>query len=415
MRLEPAMYSSRSGLEVHGAALNIVGDNIADANTVAFRRSRAEFADIFSDFQKEALDGGNGVSTVVVRSLQQGGTIENTGRSLDVAINGQGYFVVGEKDAPLYSRAGNLAFDKDGFLVNAQGLPILGYAPNGTELGPIDINAVELYGSATTQVGMFGNLNSSSPIKNVPAAPTTFAELNDAASFSQEVQVVDSLGKEHSLRMYFFKTAGNTWTVSSYIDGEDVGGVAGSPVAAGAPATLNFGPDGKIAAANTEAAQMNLQLNYVGGADVGNVVVDLSSFSQFAAFNGLTALTQDGVSASRIKGYAMGEEGQVYAVLEDETKALVGTVSLALFPNEDGLGRLGNNLFFANDVAGERTLTKPGQDGTGSLRGSALERSSVDLGTEFIDLVLFQRGYQANSSVFSNITNLIKDTIGLMR
>lgn len=415
MRLESAMYSSRSGLEVHGEALNVVGDNIANANTVAFRRSRAEFADIFSDFQKDSVESGNGVSTVVVRSLQEAGTIENTGRSLDVAINGQGYFVIGDKEAPVYSRAGNFSFDKDGFLVNAQGMPVLGYAPNATELGPIDINAVELYGSATKQMGMFGNLNSSSPIVPVPAAPTTFEELNDAASFSQEVQVVDSLGKEHSLRMYFSKTAGNTWNVSSYVDGEDVGGVAGSPVAAGAPATLTFGPDGKIAAADSAAAQMNLQLNYTGGADVGNVVVDLSSFSQFAAFNGLTALTQDGVSASRIKGYAMGEEGQVYAVLEDETKAQVGTIALALFPNDDGLSRLGNTLFAANEAAGDRTLTRPGQDGTGNLRGSALERSTVDLGTEFIDLVLFQRGYQANSSAFSNIASLIKDTIGLMR
>lgn len=415
MRLESAMYSSRSGLEVHGEALNVVGDNIANANTVAFRRSRAEFADIFSDFQKDAVESGNGVSTVVVRSLQEAGTIENTGRSLDVAINGQGYFVIGDKEAPMYSRAGNFSFDKDGLLVNAQGLPVLGYVPNGTELGPIDINAVELYGAATTQMGMFGNLNSSSPIVTVPAAPTTFEELNDAASFSQEVQVVDSLGKEHSLRMYFFKTAGNSWTVSSYIDGQDVGGAAGSPVAAGAPATLNFGPDGKIAAADSAAAQMNLQLNYAGGADVGNVVVDLSSFSQFAAFNGLTALTQDGVSASRIKGYAMGEEGQVYAVLEDETKAQVGTISLALFTNDDGLSRLGNTLFAATDAAGDVTLARPGQEGTGNLQGSSLERSTVDLGTEFIDLVLFQRGYQANSSAFSNIASLIKDTIGLMR
>jgi flagellar hook protein FlgE len=261
MRIESALFASREGLQSHGIAINVVGDNVSNANTVGYKNSRVEFADLFAEggegHRTQSLDPiGNGATVARIRQEHTAGIIDNTGRPLDAAIDGNGFFVVGDPTQPEYTRAGNFGTNTAGVLVDASGRPVLGFSatPPGEgevqTLGEINIQNVESTGTPTTAAAMFGNLAASDDITiGVPTNPASFREIGQAANYTSNLTVYDSLGLAHELTIAFYKTGVSQWTVQAYTDSSEVGtagATPGVPVQVGANVNMTYGPDGLI-------------------------------------------------------------------------------------------------------------------------------------------------------------------------
>lgn len=413
MRIESAFYSSREGLQAHGQAISVVGDNISNANTVGFKGSRIEFANL--------LEVGSGVQVQRVRQDSESGVVEQTGRSLDAAIEGGGYFVVGDTDQQYYSRAGNFSISADGNLVDSSGKSVLGFKDGSTTLSEINLFSLPTAGTPTANAAVTGNISSQKTVvAGAPANPASFEALADASSFTGTMTVFDSLGQSHDIMLAFTKTAataggGSTWVAQAYIDGGEVGGTEGTPVQLGANATLAFDGSGLI----TEASQANAVITanpaYGNGATTGAITINLAQMTQFATGSQLSGITQDGKGAGGVKDFRFDSDGSLYAIRDSGTETLVARLPIATFRNVDGLDRVGANLFTATEAAGTRVLGTAGEGNSGSLEGGALERSTVDLASQFVDLVLYQRGYQASSQTLSAANDLLKSTLGLIR
>lgn len=421
MRLESALFSSKEGLNAHGQALSVVGDNVANANTIAYKTSRVEFADLFAlgkdgGATAQLPRAGSGVAVARVRQIHETGVLEATSRALDAGIAGDGFFMVGDVEAPLYTRAGNFSINPEGLLVTSEGESVLGLQGTGTTLGTLNLKNISATGTPTSLVTLFGNFDSLSEVATVPTAPATFNEINEAASFVvPSLSVYDSLGASHNVKLAFFKTDVNTWEAHAYMDGGDIGGTAGVPVEVGTATTLTFSPTGAIEEANQEAAKMTVNAAYSGGADAGNFTIDLSSFTQYAGTSQVNSLSQDGKSAGNVKTYEFRPDGKIMAILDTGSTVQIGTLQLAQFPNVDGLERAGNALFRKGASTGDAVISNPGEAGTGKIEGGSLERSTVDVANQFVDLVLFQRGYQANSQTLGATSQLLQATIQLIR
>lgn len=420
MRLETALLSSREGITAHGQAISVIGDNIANSNTTGFKQSRAEFDDLMAEVPDDRGAGvvsgaGNGVSVGRVRTIYEPGMVESTGRELDVAIQGGGFFLVGDPTAPQFTRAGAFQIDKDGYLVNGSGLRVLGYmAADQTALTPINMFDVKTAGVATTALKLFGNINGATADVAVPQNPATFRDLTKDASFSSSNSVYDSLGARHDIQLTYFKTGAYSWTVQAHVDGEDTGGTKGQPVLLG-QTTLTFDGTGVVPAANQAAAVITANPAWANGAAAGAFTIDLSSFTQYAGSSQIVNTSQDGQSAGDVQSYAFEKDGKIYANLDSGSSVLLGSLPLATIRNVDGLVRSGSSVFSKGETAGETTIGRANSGSRGALAGRSLERSTVDIASQFVDLVVYQRGYEANSNALSAANDLIKGTIALLR
>jgi len=426
MRLETALNTSRSGLDAHGKAISIVGDNVANANTTGYKQSRPEFEAMISDAETSSENQsisstGSGVNLANVRQIHQSGLIESTGRTLDLSIDGQGFFMV-SPDATnpssnvTLTRAGNFLINKDGALVTQDGRYVIGSATNetGAALSILDFSKVGSAGTATTTGAIGGNVSSSSDITVAPTKPATFSEISKLAAFSAPISIYDSLGAAHEMSLYFFNSGKGVWTAQAYTDGAEVGGVAGTPTLVGELKNLTFGPDGLIPEANKAAATMTLATTFTGAA-ASSVVLDLSGFTQNASGSVERSFTRNGAGAGAVEKFEIASDGKVSAILSSGTRADVGYIQLGNVPNVDGLERAGHNAFTETDSTGTRVTGTATQGGMGGIVSGALERSTVDISEQFVNLVIYQRGYQANSQILSAASQLIRDTIGLVR
>lgn len=423
MRLESALYTSREGIGAHGNAIAAIGDNISNVSTPGFKEQRVEFANLVADGISGGTTAltestGSGVKVSMVRSLHTPGAIEPTGRALDVAVDGEGFFVVGSAATPRYTRAGNFSIDADGNLVTGSGAQVLGFPVTagvpGTELGAINMLNFDINATPTTTAAISGNLNSTVPVGTAPANPASFTELAAASSFVTGLDVVDSLGANHAVTLSFTKTAANTFTVQAYIDGADVGGVAGTPTQLGT-VDITFNATGTIDEASKAAAQMVLTPAFAGGAAAGNITLGMGEFTQYASTSTLGAVTQNGLQSSSLANFEFEDSGNVVAVLSNGERVTIASLGLATFNNTDGLQKQGDNLFVASASAGTADVGAANTGARGSLQGSALERSTVDLANSFTTLVLMQRGYQANSRIMGTVDQMLDQAISLLR
>jgi len=414
MRIESALYTSRAGLDAHGGAISVIGDNISNSNTTGYKSSRSEFADIFANQSDAIPTAGNGAIVQKVRQLHATGTVEFTSRALDVAIAGNGFFMIGDPAAPTYSRAGNFSISSDGTLVNGEGDPVLGYQQDGTTIGTLNMSNVSAGVTATSAINVIGNLSAAEAIKVAPNAPTTFTQLKEQSSYIQNMEVYDGQGATHNVTVAYTKTAANSWVAQAYVDGSETGGTPGQPVLVGTSA-LNFQADGLIAEANQAGTNMQINIPYANGAAAGSMTLGLGSFTQYASLSGVTSVTQDGKGVGEVETFEFDKDGAIQAVLSNGQRVKIGNLALATFTNVDGLNRVGTTTYAAGDSVGEIIINKAGSSGLGTIEGASLERSNVDIANEFVNLVVMQRGYQANSQVLNSANGIIKDTIQLMR
>lgn len=419
MRLESAINTSREGITAHGQAIAVVGDNISNASTPAFKRGRAEFADIMGQIadSKNAEvrpSSGNGAFIRRTRLNFDAGAVDFTGRALDVALTGNGFFLVGDPAAPMLTRLGNFQVAADGMLQTQGGEAVLGYQGEGVELVPINMLQVNIQATPTATLELFGNIDAGLSPTTPPPPGSTFAEINSAATFVASQSVYDSLGERHDVTACFFKNSANQWTVQSYVNGSETGAGANVPVLVG-EVTLTFNANGQIDEADAAAANIQGTINWANGAAASNLTIDLKAFTQYAGGSRITNSTQDGRGGGDIQAYDIDAVGGIYALLGSGERAQVGTLPVAIVQNVDGLRRQGGSLFSTTNLSGAMEVGVAGQGGSGELVPYSLESSNVDIANQFVDLVIYQRGYQANSQVLSAANEILKGTIALIR
>ncbi len=432
------LFSGRSGIASHGTAISVVGDNISNANTVGFKTARAEFQDLIAGGQTSGKIVGSGSSTSAVSTIMDQGTLEFTGRTLDLAIDGNGFFAVASGNSRYYTRAGNFKVDASGYVVNQNGLQVLGFPANGTgALEAINVNTISQGSIATNAVRISGNVDASAdivaladiPVTSMagaaPASTTTYAELNDVAEFSTVVEIFDSLGAAHTASFFFFHTDVNEYTVRAYVNSDEVdpsGTATGLPrqitlaggTAVNGSIVMSFDGDGsRNNGPAVGAYDLEASIAWNNGSDASTIGISLDPYTQYSSVSNVSAITQDGQGVGTVGSLNIEKNGDIFAILTNGQTAVIGTIGLVNFSNPEGLIRVGNQLLQQSPVSGEPIAGEPGSGVFGKLQSGSIELSTVDIANEFVKLITLQRGFQANSRIINTINSLLNEIIQL--
>jgi flagellar hook protein FlgE len=398
-----------SGLNAASADLKVTGNNIANANTVGFKQSRAEFADVFAvayaGISSTAIGSGVRLSSVTQQFGQ--GSIDFTGNGLDLALSGRGFFVMNEANgARTYTRDGSFRIDREGYVVNAAGsrlqsYPVIdestGLVNRGT-LADLRLSSTEAPPSATTRIE--AQLNLSANAADLSAIP--FDSSDPATySFSTSVGLFDSLGQSHVATMYFRNVGPLQWETHLTIDNDVVG----------TPQTMSFDANGALLDP-VDGVQFGAYLPDNGAAEL-NPVFDFSNATQFGEDFSVNSLSQDGYSSGRLTGVDIDPSGIVYARFTNGQSMSLGQVALADFANPQGLQQIGGNAWAETYAAGDPVLGAAGEGDLGVVESGGLEASNVDIATQLVNLITAQRNYQANAQVISAADTIAQTIINL--
>jgi flagellar hook protein FlgE len=422
MGLNSALFSSVSGLNSTSTAITVVGDNIANVNTPGFKQRRAEFADVLG--QSISSSGGfsqlgAGSKVQRVSTIYSQGTFESSSRVNDLAIEGQGFFVLEGTQGRFVTRAGNFNFDDSGYFVNREGLRVQGYGidpqtglSNG-QIGDIQVSSSIAPPRATEAVEISANLDANAPILGGAGSfdPTN---PNPTSNFRAVLTVYDSLGNEQSATVFFTKIGANDWETNVALAGAGGAFVIQPP----ANQAMTFSDQGVM---TVPAGSTAFTFSFGGGA-AANQVIDLSfgnlpvgassvdPTTQFAADSATNAFRQDGFSAGNLLGTTIDAEGFITGQFSNGEQIPLSQLALANFANVEALSAVGNNRLTESRQSGQAVLGT-GETGTfGSVRSSNLEQSNVDLATEFVRLIINQRAFQANTRTIS-VTNELLATL----
>ena len=408
MGILTSLFSAVSGLNTYGNAMSVIGNNIANVGTAGFKSSRASFADLVS----ASLGGGSSTGQVglgvflndVQTSFTQG-SLSNTGNPLDLAIDGDGFFqLTNNTGTASYSRAGQFQVNNLGEIVDPGGRFLQGYQASTTgvilgTVGNIRLSTGTIAPQATSTASVVANLNAAA---TVPAAvfnaatPTTY-------NFSNGMTVYDTLGAQHQLRLYYVKAAAaNTWNLHSQIDGG----------ATTAQTNLVFNSSGVL----TTGGAQTFSLAITGGAATPQAVaMDFSAITQYGAASNLTSQTQNGFASGSFQKLSVDSGGRVVAQFSNGQTRTLAQVVLSRFTNPDGLTRSGENGFAETVDSGAPLAGAPTNNGLGRLLSQTIEQSNVDLGKEFVDMIITQRAFQANSKTITTSDEMLQELLSLKR
>jgi flagellar hook protein FlgE len=434
MAIFGALGTARSGLVATGAALSVIGNNIANVNTVGFKGSRTDFSDLLSAQGGGGSAGKIGLGTRIGRvsaSFTQG-NIESTGRPTDLAIEGNGFFVVATGDGNLFTRAGNFRLDSDGKLVTNQGLAVQGFTLNdlGAPVGaPTDITVTGASSQPvpTTSIELKSNLRADSELIPGGFDGATFDTAYATSNFTTSINVFDSLGAKHTLNLFFTRTGPNTWDYNVGVDAGDVGGTPGDLVGLGT-GQLAFNEDGSLkdppslASVNisppfTGAAAQAIALNFgtPNPDPVTNPGGGIDGVTQFAGPSAVGFQSQNGFGAGQLLSLEFSEAGIVTGVFDNGQTRPLFQLALARFTAPDALQPLGNSMYRESVDSGSPAIGTPESGGLGGIVAGAVELSNVAIAQEFIDLISTQRSFQANARVITSSDTLLNDLINIVR
>ena len=349
-----------SGLNAASSDLDVISNNIANVSTTGFKKSRTEFADIFSSASIGAVSTaiGSGVNVSKVDQQFSQGNIAFTDNGLDLAISGQGFFRLSDNGATVFTRAGSFGIDRDGYVVNAQQQHLTAYLadPSGNitgALGDLQLNTSDIAPQPSSNIAVGVNLDATA------TPPIAAFNVNDPSTYnnSTSLTLYDSLGTSHLGTIYFRKTAANTWDTYLYVDGAPA-----TPTVSG---TLTFNPDGSLA--TPAGGQVAYNALAISGANNMNLTLDYASASpstQFGSNFGVNALSQDGYASGRLNGVDIGDTGVILARFTNGQSKTLGQVALANFANPQGLRQLGDTTWAESFDSGVALV---GQAGTASL------------------------------------------------
>lgn len=462
-----SMYSGVSGLRAHQLKMDVIGNNIANVNTVGFKSSQASFQQVFSQTSSgaSAPQGGRGgtnpqqvglgVSMGSIRVNHTPGSAQRTDNPLDFFIGGDGYFVVsgdsnfGNKS---YTRAGNFDLDRDGTLVTGEGLKVLGYVVDekgnvSDELSDIKIDKSNTVGATTTEnMKLKGNLDSrvkADKDGNLPKVTTDtviYDSLGNPYNVKYELTKPDDDKSEWEARIVSMKNSDgkqllpNTGTDTnpkytamelgkiSFDDKGQIEPLDSANIGSGDGINGTINTDNKFAVNINIGWSTNDEINPSIDPDAkssfgkgGEIIIDFSSLTQYGNDSTVKASSPDGNTSGNIESFSVSKSGEVVAVYTNGESKVLAQVALAKFDNPGGLSSEGSNLFKDTRNSGEAQFGKAGSSGYGQILGGAVEMSNVDLSNEFTEMITTQRGFQANSRIITTSDEMLQELMSLKR
>lgn len=410
-----------SGLTAESTALSSVANNLANQNTTGYKDGQVLFSDLF--YQNLGTTGagdpiqlGAGTEVGSMPSNFTQGSVSSTGVPTDVAVQGNGFFTIQQNGVTSYTRAGNFSVDNNNFLVTSDGQQVMGYPAvngvvnTGAALAPLQLGAGIISPPvATSTVQIQTNLDASAAVGD---------------TFSTPLNIFDSLGASHTLTFTFTKTAANTWSYSVSIPATDLNPLV--PAGGGAPVpqtgilktgTLTFDGNGNltapaanvtgIAATSLSDGASNLSFSW----DLLNGATPV--VTQVAGTSTTSVEQQNGSSSGTLTDFSIGADGTITGSFSNGTTAALGQLALASFANDEGLQHLGNTNYGATLASGQAVIGTAGTAGRGTLAGGALELSNVDISTEFANLIVAQRAFEANAKTVTTFDTILSDTIAM--
>ena len=407
-----SMFAGVSGLKNHQIRMDVIGNNIANVNTTGYKSSRVTFQDTLAQTLSGAtapqrnrgginpMQVGLGCGLASIDVLHTAGNLQTTGVNTDLALQGNGFFIVGDGTNNYYTRAGNFGMDTSGRLVYTNGLQLQGWIAdpvtgvintNGRVEGirlPIN-DTVDPH--ATSEIALSGNLNSETPI-----APA------DGSRFTRNIEIFDSLGNPHVLNIVFEKTAANEWDC---IVQDPLGVVLHTE-------GITFDTNGHLA---TGGPNFAITYNPGTGASPINANIDISSLTQQKADESSVGYEQDGYAMGYLNTFKIDSSGKIIGVFTNGQTKDIAQVAVATFSNPAGLEKAGQTMFQVSSNSGSPQINPSGVGGSGSITPGTLEMSNVDLSQEFTDMIVTQRGFQANSRIITTSDEMLQELVNLKR
>lgn len=404
-----SLFTGISGLTNHQTRMDVIGNNIANVNTTGYKSGRVNFQDMMSQTLQGASPGyggrgginpqqiGLGVNMATITNDHGQGALQSTGVMTDLGVQGDGFFILNDGDQNRYTRDGSFGLDESGNLVEpANGLFVQGWTAVGgvvdtsQPVGNITIPiAAEMTAEATTEATIIGNLDSTSAVGD---------------TYSNSFLVYDSLGDSHNVNVTYTKTAANTWDWQASGTGIVAAGLTNQGV-------LTFNPDGSV-----NAQTGNLSITTTNGSTTPLAVAPIfGDMTQLADPNTATLFNQDGFPPGTMVSFNIGASGVVNGVYDNGVVQTVGQVAMARFTNNAGLMKEGENLWLESANSGVAQVGEAGTGARGGIQAGTLEMSNVNLAAEFTDMIVTQRGFQANSRIITTSDELLQELVNLKR
>lgn len=434
MSLNGALNAAVSGLRAQGTAVAAVSENIANASTTAYKTREVSFQSLVTGNGTRTGFGGGGVVYDTMQDLRGQGQVQATDKATNVAINGNGFFVVSDQinnqpSAYTYTRNGSFQTDAQGYLINSEGYYLLGQATDDqghvistssndlNSLTPIDVNSISGTAQATTTVRFDMNIPADAAI---------------GATFNNSMEIFDALGVSHTISIVWLKNSANNWT-ATFSDPKQTatGAVSGvldtDPATAGVQKTINITFNGNGSLAGFVPATPNFAISgFTTGANNAAVTLDwgtvgnvdgLTQFSSNTTAPGLEIylIDQNGVRFGQLSDISISETGLVTAAFENGVRLPVYQIPIATFPNPNGLRHVEGTVYDENESAGNYNLRLPGQGNAGNVIASALEQSATDTSEEFNKMIVAQQAYSSAAQVVSTVDEMFQDLIGAVR
>ncbi len=428
MGILSSMYTGTTGIQANGEALGVISDNIANANTIGFKTSRAEFSDVIAKSLKGILGGnqiGRGTKLSNVDQIFSQGAITQTEKATDLAISGDGFFVVDGPDGRNFTRNGSFNFNKDGELVNGDGLLVKGFRADDsgkvtTQLDSIKLDRQVIDAKKTETVDISMNLDI-----RADALPAGFdaTKPNETSNYSTGVTVYDSAGNSHNLTMFFAKTGDNTWTWNAMAKGEETAGGTKGVGVVGATGTLQFTTDGKLQSQQIGSNSFNFAkgalpgqaINFKFGDAIAEGGTGVQGSTQYGTASDVYKHSQDGYTAGTIGGLSFNDDGVLSASYTNGVTKNIAQVAVAKFENNEGLLKAGGNNFKESRNSGAPNLGAPNTSGRGKIFAKSVESSTTDIASEFVNLIQMQRAFQASSRTLSSSDEMMQEILNIKR
>jgi len=408
----PNFSIALTGLQADTVALNTIGNNLANLNTTAFKKQSTTFEDLFyqnigTSGSLETLQTGVGTRVSGTSSSFAQGSMTTTQNSTDMALSGNGFFIVNRGNTQSLTRAGNFQLDSSGNLITSSGESVMGY---GAIKGQVNING----GLQALQLPVAGS-QSAQQTKNVAITASLNSSAAVGAQFTSPVTLYDSLGQSHAATVSYVKTGTATWNYSVALPPGDA---TGTPV--NSSGTLTFDPAGKLVSPTANVTG----ISFPGMAD-GAVALTFNMnlydaagqplITQVAGSSNTSAVSQDGYASGVYQGFSVDGAGVVSASFSNGQTSKVGQVAVATVANPGGLLRTGANDYQASDASGAVTVGVANSGGRATIEGGSLEQSNVDIAAEFSDLIVAQRAFEANSKTVTTFDTVTQQAINMIR
>lgn len=415
-----------SGLNATGQGMGVIGDNIANAGTTGFKASRAEFQDVLAKSLK-GIDGGDqfgaGVHLAHIKPLMSQGDVSRTDSITDLAINGDGFFKIEAPFGAAYSRDGSMHFNKEGELVNSDGYRVLGFTADESgrvtnKLEAIKLGNTTIPAVATDEVRVNMNIDSRAEILEFnPEDP------DKTSNFMHNMTVYDNVGTARLVTISYNKVGNNQWKYRALADGKDVEGGEVGKLYEQASGTLIFSDKGVL----QEEVQDSNSFNFNKGAAPGQVIKfdfgkslaeggnGLDASTQYGSDSNINRHTQDGHSAASLASLSFNDDGVLTAAYDNGISRDISQMAIAKFENNEGLFKVGKNLYKESKKSGQAAVGKPGESGRGEVLAKSLELSNVDIANEFVGLMTAQRNFQANSRTLTTADQMLQEVLNIKR